>query len=169
MDNAEWEYLCKRRYEIRVRSLSNRIYQQERCRHFEMREGGFKVASLVAGSAVLANAADPLLVTIAACVIFAGTAASLVFGWSRKARDAASRADQWIALDREIEAAGERGFTEAQLDGWAGRCNAIEAGEPAMHAVLFERAYRLALKALGGSATTEGPIGFRWRPVVMLP
>lgn len=145
----------------------NQLYQQERQRLFELREGGVKVCSLLAGSAVISRLADPQVILVAAAVIFVGTAASLVFSWGTKARDAAKRSAEWSALHRDIDATGERQFTEVQLDSWFGRCNELEAGEPAAHLVLLERCYRRAAEALGGKPSEGGPA--TWRPVMLLP
>lgn len=166
-DDREWRYLCDRRLDLRLRALMNRIYQQERQRRLELREAAVKVLSLVAGSAALARVADAQVVTAAAALIFAGTAASLVLGWGNRARDAARRASDWATLERDIEAAGERGFTEAQLAHWAARCNEIEATEPAANATLLERCYRRAAAALGATPAPGGPP--TWRPVLLLP
>lgn len=165
--DPEWTYLHSVRHQLKMRVLMNRMYQQERARYMEMREGGVKVASLIAGSVTLAAVAAPDVVRACAAVIFAGTAASLVFGWANKSRDASRRAVEWIALDRDIAAAGERHFTEEQLNIWTARCNEIEAGEPAPNPVLLERCYRAAAAALDTQAGAGGPA--TWRPVFMLP
>lgn len=51
----EWEYLCSRRLQIRIRSLTNRLYQQDRQRIMELREGLVKAASIAAGSAAFST------------------------------------------------------------------------------------------------------------------
>lgn len=152
MENAagtNFEYLWKRRAAIQLRALMNRIYYQERQRIFEMREGVVKVIAILGGSLAFANIADPALVQWSAAVITASTAASLVFGFGAKARDSAKRNSEWALLERDIELAGQRDFTETDLAKWAARCNEIEAGEPAAHAGLMERCYQRACTALG--------------------
>lgn len=166
--DEEWDYLQRRRAELKVRTLSNRLYQQERQRVFEHREGLVKVASLVAGSAGIARIAYSDFVVYAGAIIFAGTAASLVFGWGSKARDAAKRASEWALLDRDIDAEGERRFTEQQLDAWTARCNEIEAGEPAQHARLFARCELQACIALNRRPIGPEPKWLR-APIVFLP
>jgi hypothetical protein len=168
-NDAEWSYLCKRRTDLKIRSLTNRIYQQERQRIMELREGAVKAASLIAGSVALFRLVDPQILTACLAVIFVGTACSLVFSWGTKARDAAKRASEWMSLDRDIEAAGERTFTEPQLDGWSARCNEIESGEPAPNKVLLERSYLRACEALGCEAPEGGPRFAGWRPVLLVP
>lgn len=147
-ENQEWAYLHDRRCRVKLRALSNRLYQQDRARIMERREGIVKAASLVAGSIAFANVVDPLAVKIAAAVIFLGTALSLVLGWGNKARDAMKRANDWILLERDIEAAGERKFVEGQLDQWMARCNEIESGEPAANERRFELAFIRACTSL---------------------
>jgi hypothetical protein len=169
LPNTEWEYLHKRRFDIRLRCLTNRFYQQDRARVHELREGLVKAASLIAGSVAIAAIGNPDIVRWCAAVVFCGTAASLVFGWGPKARDAGRRAAEWTSLERDIEAAGERRFTEVQVDTWAARCNEIENGEPAPNKVLLERTYRRACQSLGVQAATGGPLGANWRPYVVLP
>jgi len=159
---TEHDYLWHRRQELRVRALTNRRYQLERQRVMEWREGAVKVASLAAGSVAIARIADPVLIYSAVAVIFVGTSASLVFGWGNKARDAAKRAAEWVAIDADIAAAGERDFSEDQLNAWEARCNLIESGEPAANLVLLETCQQLACDALGRSVSGEHGIA-RWR------
>ena len=147
--DVEWDYLHSRRCRVVLRALSNRLYQQDRARIMERREGLVKAASLVAGSFAFANVVDPAAVKVSAAVIFAGTALSLVFGWGNKARDSMKRVNDWVSLERDIEAAGERRFSEEQVDQWTARCNEIEAGEPASNERRFELAYLRACEALG--------------------
>lgn len=162
-----WDYLHQRRFDVRLRALANRLYQQERQRRFELLEGGVKVLSLVAGSVAFWRVAtDPEVVKWAAAVLFVLTAMSLVFGWGNKARDGARRASEWATLERDIEAAGERGFTEQQLAEWFARCNEIEIGEPPQHRILWERCYLRATKTLGGTPSIGGPP--TWWPVIVL-
>lgn len=142
----EFSYLWGRRQRIVFKAQMNRLYQQDRQSVMEWREGVVKVASLIAGSVAFARVSDPTVVQWAAAVVFFGTAASMVFGWGAKARDAARRASQWVALLREIEAAGERAFTEAQVDAWTAQCYEIEASEPPANQKMVERAYCAAKK-----------------------
>lgn len=133
----------------------------------EAREGAVKVASLVAGSAALVGVAEPRVVQLAVAFICVGTAMSLVLGWAAKASDASRRAADWVALERDIEAAGLRQYTEAQLDAWAARCSTIESGEPAPNRRLLERAYRDACETLGAAPQPGGPRP--WLPAVVVP
>lgn len=162
------DYLWGRRCEIRLRVYSNRLYQQERQRIFEFREGLVKVASLAAGSVAIAKVAHPEQVQYSVAAIFIGTAASLVFGWGNKARDAAKRSTEWARLEQEIESAGERNFTESQLSEWAAKCSEIEHGEPAAHPGLWERTYLQACKSLGHEPEKPSSRLTRWRPAIIV-
>lgn len=164
----EETYLWNRRCDLQHRALANRIYQQERQRIFEWREGVIKVISLLAGSFAFAKVADPEIVKWCAVAITLSSACSLVFGFGSKARDAAKRSSEWALLERDIEAAGERDFKESNLSEWAARTNGLEAGEPAAHPGLFERANVRACEALGSK---PGKVGW-WRlhrPAIFIP
>lgn len=164
----EHEYLWGKRCRILLRAYTNRLYQQERQRIFELREGLVKVSSLAAGSVAIAKVTSPEFVSMAVAVIFTGTAASLVFGWGGKSRDAAKRAVDWASLERDIEAAGERQFSEAQLGEWGARCNDIEAGEPALHPGLWERCYLRACESHGHIPGEPKSRWTRWRPAIVV-
>jgi hypothetical protein len=169
-DTVNYKYLHDRRFEIRVQVRMNRHYQQRRQAAMEFREGLVKVCSLIAGSVALANVTDPQIIKAAAAVVFAGTAAALVFGWGNKARDAAKRFVDWVALERDIDATGERTFTEADLDAWQARCTAIESGEPAPNRRLLNACHMLACESLG-SSTDKHPGKATWQrlPPVIIP
>ncbi|MET3132901.1 hypothetical protein AAKU55_003182 [Oxalobacteraceae bacterium GrIS 1.11] len=166
--SEEFAYLSNRRSDVRQRALANRIYYQERQRIFEMREGFIKVISILAGSYAFAKMIDPEVVKWCAIAITTSSAASLVFGFGTKARDSAKRSSEWALLERDIERAGERNFTEDQVAQWLARCNEIEAGEPAAHPGLFERANHRACEAMG---STPGKVAW-WklhRPAIFIP
>lgn len=166
MDAQEWSYLCDRRHQLIFKVQMNRKYQLLRQAAMDLREGLVKVLSLAAGSVAFAKVTDPAIVQWAAAFIFFGTAASMVFGWGAKARDASRRASQWISLLRDIQAAGERTFTEAQLDGWAAEANELESTEPPANERLLKQAF-LATEQLykDRPADLSRPIG----PPVVVP
>jgi hypothetical protein len=170
MGKEEFEYLSNRRSDIRLRALMNRMYYQERQSIFEFRDGTAKAISLISGSIAFANVADPVIVKYsAAAVTFAGVAA-LVFGFGNKARESAKRSAEWALLERDIESAGERDFTEHQLNDWAARCNEIEAGEPAPHPGLLERCYLRACDSLGSKPSLSKLSWWqRMRPAIFIP
>ncbi|WP_425253831.1 hypothetical protein ACPJXG_07440 [Janthinobacterium sp. NFX145] len=161
--DPSFKYLWERRAAIQLRSLANRMYFQERQRIFEMREGIIKVISILAGSLAFAKVADPTVIAWCAFVITASTAASLVFGFGAKARDSAKRNSEWALLERDIELAGQRDFTEDHLSKWAARCNEIEAGESAPHPGLWEKCYQRACEALGQTPCGDSKLPFWYR------
>lgn len=168
MSNDNHDYLWKRRYEIKVRALMNRLYYQERQRLFEWREGAIKAASILAGSIAFAHIADPVVIQWCAAIITGASTLSLVFGYGNKARDSVQRSAEWAQLERDIELAGERDFTEAQINQWTARANDIEAGEPAAHRVMLEQCYQRAVETLGGKS--EAKTGFWWHlPPILVP
>ncbi|AQV94781.1 hypothetical protein BJN34_12910 [Cupriavidus necator] len=169
MTDAEYTYLWGRRYDLKVRALMNRMYYQERQRIFEWREGAIKAASIVAGSFAFANVASPEIIKSCAATIAVLTTASLVFGFGNKARDSAKRTTEWIQLERDINAAGERDFTESQLDQWSARANEIESGEPAAHRLLLERCNERAVEALGGKLDRKLNALQRALPIFRIP
>lgn len=168
MNETEIEYLHNRHFNLRVRVLANLLYQQKRQSIFETREGFVKVASLAAGSVALTKVADPGAVNAMIAVIFVGTAGSLVFGWSTKAKDAAKRCSEWTGLQAEIDRVGERGYTEEQLCQWQASCTSIESGEPSPNTRLFGNCTSKAATALGspGAKTKRMPW---WLFVPILP
>lgn len=164
---SELEYLWNRRSDIRQRVLANRIYHQERQRIFELREGFVKIISIVASSVTFVKIAHPQWIQWCAAAITGASAASLIFGFGAKARDSAKRSSDWALIERDIEARGERGFDEEDLNKWAARCNEIEAGEPAAHPALFERCNLRACEVMGSK---PGKVSFwrRHRPAIFI-
>jgi hypothetical protein len=167
-DDTEGKYLWGRRRDLLVRALANRLYYLERQKILERREGLVKVASLVAGSVAIAKVTDARFIQGAVAVIFVGTCSSLVFGWGNKARESAKRAADWVALSVEIEAKGERSFSEDDVSAWAARCHTLETGEPAQNQALFESCYLRACEAQGASPTGKGK-RWLWRAFRFIP
>jgi hypothetical protein len=146
------------------------MYYQERQSIFEFRDGASKAISLVSGSIAFANVANPNVVRYAAALVTMAGIASLVFGFGSKARESAKRSAEWALLERDIESAGERDFTEQQLSDWSARCNEIEAGEPAPHLGLLERCYLRACAALGSTPSPSTLSTWqRIRPAIFIP
>lgn len=162
-------YLWNRRHQIKVRALTNRLYQQERQRIFEWREGAIKALSIFASSVAFANLSSPEVIKACVAVVSAGSIAALVFGFGNKARDGAKRSTEWALLERDIEAAGERDFTEDQLSLWSARANEIEAGEPAANKCLLERCYIRACESLGATPQGKSPWLHKAIPPILIP
>jgi hypothetical protein len=169
MSGDNFSYLWQRRYEIKLRALMNRMYYLERQRIFEFREGAIKALSIAAGSVALAKVANQDVLQVCAALITFFSTLSLVFGYGNKARESVKLATQWTQLERDIDGAGERSFTEDQINQWAARCNEIEAGEPPPHKILLELSYERAVEALGGTAEKKLNIVQRYWPLFMVP
>lgn len=169
MSDENHEYLWKRRHDIKVRALTNRLYYQERQRIFENREGFVKAASILAGSVAFAHIADATILKICAVIVTGSSTLSLVFGYGQKARDSVKRSAEWAQLERDIDLVGERGFTEEQINQWFARANDIEAGEPAAHPILLERCFERAVAALGGTVDEKLNYLQKHAPLIMVP
>lgn len=163
------EYLWDKRHQLKVRVLANRIYQQERQRRFEFREGVVKALSIIVGSFAFVNIANQVIIKWCVFLITAFNVVSLVFAYGNKARDAGKRASDWVLLERDIDIVGERDFTEQQLNEWFGRCNEIEVGEPAAHKVLMEISTKRANDSLGGEYEEQLTCLQRICPIIFLP
>ena len=169
MTEEEYQYLWNKRYQLKVRVLANRIYQQERQRRFDFREGAVKAMSIIAGSVAFINIANQDLIKWCLFLITAFNVISLVFGYGAKARDGGKRAGDWTLLERDIDIVGERDFTEQQLNEWLGRCNEIEAGEPAAHQTLMEISTKRANNALGGEYELQLTCFQKVMPIICIP
>ena len=163
------KYLWQKRYDIKVRALTNRIYYQERGRLFEFREGFIKAVSIAAGSVALAKVTDPDIIQYCAAFITLASTISLVFGYGQKARDSIKFSAEWAMLEREIDQAGERDFTEQQINTWFARANEIEASEPSAHKRLFKRCHQRAVKTLGGTMEFSKSWLDLYCPVFLIP
>jgi hypothetical protein len=169
MSDENHDYLWKRRHDIKVRALTNRLYYQERQRIFETREGLVKAASILAGTTAFAHISSPNVLYACAAVVTAASTLSLVFGYGQKARDSVKRSTEWAQLERDIDSVGERDFTEEQINQWFSSANDIEAGEPAAHPILLERCFERAVDALGGTAEIKLNYLQRHAPIIMVP
>ena len=171
MTSDEYQYLWNKHHQLKLRVLANRIYQQERQRRFEFREGIIKAMSIIAGTVAFANVTNQNLLIIKWCLflITAFNIFALVFGYGNKARDSGKRAVDWTLLERDMEIVGERDFTESQLNQWIARCNEIEAGEPASHHVLMEICTERACNSLGGEYSLKLSCFQKLLPIVFIP
>lgn len=176
MSPEDFNYYWEHRNSVMVRTLTNRIYQQERQRKMEFREAAIKVVSLVSGSAAFATLPSiasttlgPHIPAVAGAIVVLATTCSMVFGFAAKARDAAKRATEWAMLDRDIHAVGPQDFTAQQVNSWAARCSEIEAGEPAPNLLLFQRSYERACEAIGSTPSKVSGKLSRFMPVILIP
>jgi len=151
MNDTELDYLWNRHHQLRVRVLSNLLYQQERQTVMQWRDQAAKFGTLLGGTAIFAqwSAASQYVQMLGAAVGLLSLI-SLTFAFAAKAQDAARRAANWGDLNREIEKAGERVFDETMLNQWFARAGEIEHGEPEQNKGLFQTCYERACMLLGG-------------------
>lgn len=146
--DGSYRYLWGRRSAVKHAAQTNRLYQLERQQIMEWRENIIKVCSVFGGTlAFTETASDQVRVWAGAAVVFANLM-SLVFGYGAKARDASKRTAEWTLLARDIEAAGERDFTEEQIKEWAARCHTIEVGEPIANKWLLVRCSEMSASSM---------------------
>lgn len=164
MNTDENDYLWKRRCEVKYRAQSNRLYQLERWRIMEWRENIIKVCSIFGGTVAFTEIASPTVRIWAGAMVAFANVMSLVFGYGAKARDASKRSAEWTLLERDIDAIGERDYTEEMVNDWAARCHSIELGEPVANKWLLHRCSESAALAMGGEAQQRTkPWHERWR------
>jgi hypothetical protein len=124
-------YLWKRRYAELYRAELSGLYHRKRERFFALLDRGGKALSLIAGTAafssLLASADDKALAGLGVAI---STLPGLVFAWSDKARQHGELAQKFIQVQAEIVGAGERSFTEEQVDAWSANLRRLEASEP---------------------------------------
>ncbi|KAF3999202.1 hypothetical protein [Glaciimonas immobilis] len=169
MTDAHFTYIWNRRHELKVRTLMNRLYYQERRRIFENRENVVKAASLLFGTIAFANVASPDIIKICAAIITGASACSLIFSFGVKARDSAQRTSEWIALERSIDIRGETEFTEADLNQWTARAHDIEATEPAAHQGILDQCHNRACTALGTNTDHQTKWWMRYHLFSLVP
>jgi len=151
MNDTELDYLWKRHHDLRVRVLSNLLYQQKRQTVMQWRDQASKLGTLFGATAIFAQwSSASHHVQMLGAAIGVLSLVSLTFAFSAKAQDAARRAAHWGDLNREIEKVGERAFDEAMLNQWFARAGEIEHGEPAQNGGLFQKCYERACLLLGG-------------------
>ncbi len=105
------------------------LYHRKRERFFDLLDKCTKAATVLAGASLLSELVKDHLPFVAACISGAGLL-SLVFGYSDRKQRHRELAESFALLCAEIEEAGEKSFTEAQLDVWAARIWSINAKEP---------------------------------------
>jgi hypothetical protein len=163
------DYLWHRRYDVKVRTLMNRMYYQERQHIFEFREGIIKALSIAAGSIALAKVTEPEVIQLCAAIITIASTLSLVFSFGNKARDSVKRSTEWASLERDIDKVGERDFTEEQINQWFAQANEIESGEPAANKRLLNKCHDRAITALGGKLDVKLNLFDRYIPPIIIP
>lgn len=160
-------YLWNLRFSTLHMVLANRLYQQQCASIFERRDRWSKLISLIGSSAVFMTWANKDIALYWALLSFAGSAASLVFRWSEKARAASDRMSHYASIQADIERIGQYDYTEQQINAW--KAKILETTEPSPNATLWQRVCFQASKALGEENVT--PLSW-WadnKPFLIIP
>lgn len=111
-----------------------------------MRDRLSKLLGLTGASAAFMTLASPETAKWWTLLAFAGSAASLVFRWSEKARLAAEKMIQYASIQADIKRVGDWDYAEVHVNDWAAKLAAIT--EPAPNRILWDRACYTAAVAL---------------------
>ncbi len=158
---------------LRVLIQANLVYQQNRLRVMELRDGGIKLLSLVLASSVVAQLSqhDTALVWWillgSSLVAVVGNGMSLVFNWGGKARDASQRAIDWARLDAEVRAKPPP-VTEQDLAAWNEKAALNSVGEAPKCEPLWCRSEEEAARLLGVEFQVSASRWTRYRPVIFV-
>ena len=148
-------------------ALANKLYHQKCAAIFECRDRLSRLLVLIGSSAVFMALASGDVARWWALLAFAGSAASLLFSWSEKARAASEKMMQYSAIEAAIQAVGEWGYTEGQVNQWRAQLSAIS--EPAPNPALWARACYSADLALGAQDVKAPTFWQLHTPVLTIP
>lgn len=124
--DGDWE----RRHEVLYGTEMSALYHQKRERFFELSDKLTKAFSLLGGSAALFKASDARTVAVIAVIITAGSALSLVFGFSERARRHSELSREFKSLIADIHDAGLFSYTQQDIDRWSAAKCRIDVKEP---------------------------------------
>mgnify|MGYP001810027995 CR=1 FL=1 len=130
------DYLWDRRWKIINRAQLSTLYHRKRERFFDFWDRFIKGVAIIGGSAAFARLGSPDVTAYAAGLVAVSSTFSLVFGLSERARRHSDLARQFIMLEADITAKGEREFTEPDINRWDAKVREIEAAEPPAHRAL---------------------------------
>lgn len=118
------------RHGVQYRVQLSTIYHRKRERFFALLDRLGKACALIAGTAVFSKLLLEDFKAYAGLFVAVVTLLSLVFSWADKARLHNELAQKFFQVQAAIAAAGERGFTEEQINLWKSQIHLIEVGEP---------------------------------------
>ncbi|WP_069706139.1 hypothetical protein [Burkholderia seminalis] len=127
-----------RRHAVLYGAEMSALYHQKRERFFELWDKLTKAFSLLGGSAALFKASDAGTVAVIAVIITAGSALSLVFGFSERARRHAELSREFKSLIADVHDVGQFSFTEKDIDRWSAAKCRIDVKEPPALGVLVQ-------------------------------
>jgi len=123
-------YLWPRRESVLYRVQLSTLYHRKRERFLAFLDRAVSAIAIVGGSAAFANLGGPGYAKLAAAVIALTSTIGLVFGLGERARRHSELARQFLDLEAQMILAGERDFSEADVNRWDATVRAIEASEP---------------------------------------
>ncbi|WP_124076466.1 hypothetical protein [Burkholderia gladioli] len=130
IDNGPSDGAWTRRHDVLYHTEMSALYHQKRERFFELWDKLTKAFSLIGGSAALYKASDPSVVAVIAVAITTGSALSLVFGFSERARRHSELSREFKNLIADIFKIGPFQFTEENINQWNEARYRIDAKEP---------------------------------------
>lgn len=126
----EDQFLWEKRHWVKYGAELSALYHRKRERFYDLLDKLTKALAIAFSSAAVAAIMNPLWVQVFGSFVAISTTIGLVFGFAEKARRHSDLAAQFVRLEAEIAARGERDFEEDDLSRWEGRLREIEAAEP---------------------------------------
>lgn len=143
---SDHDYLWSKRHEVLYGAEFSALYHRSREAFFDTSGRLANATAFTSAVAALANPSDPVWVQLSAVFTIIALAASLVVGLTDRARRHAGLATNYIMLEADIMARGERDFSEADIARWGAQLRQVEADEPAtLYALATLCQNRLAL------------------------
>ena len=129
-NDVEEGWLWDKREGILTRAELSTLYHRKLERVLSRTDRLIKLLSLIGGSAAIARVATTDVIVAIGLTIAIANGLGLVMAFADRSRKHAELASSFKLLEREIVAAGERDFTERDLNQWEASLREIEAGEP---------------------------------------
>jgi hypothetical protein len=129
-DEVEQEWLWEKREKLLLRAELSTVYHRKLERALSRSDRLIKLLSLIGGSAAITRVATTDLIIAIGLMIAIANALGLVMAFADRSRKHAELACSFKKLEREIVAAGERDFTERDVNQWEAELREIEIGEP---------------------------------------
>lgn len=145
----EKEYLWGRREGVVYGATLSTMYHRRRERFFSLLDRWDKVLTLVLGASAFVKVFGDDTVTWLGIPFGLLASCSLIFDFAERARQHSQLASAFKGLEADVEAKGERGFTEDDVDAWAARLRRIEADEPATYNIVVRLCQNEIARARG--------------------
>lgn len=128
-DDSGFEGRWHRRCVLLFTAAVSYTYHRKRQRFFDLLDKLTKALTVLAGASLLGALVKDHLPAIGAAISALGLL-SLVFGYGDRKQAHKEMAESFMLLRAQVEAAGQRGFTEQQLSGWEADLQRLNAKEP---------------------------------------